>query len=455
MNDLGPDNTVHLLVPENLHVDELAPNCKTTRRNLAALVDLIVDRQYMHAVNQGNRKCKTVDILRTPVDLPWRTVQTRCTKHYAEYVNLLRSHHLLDRLPYHEGQCYRYRFTGAVEGKLRPFPATHRSLARKLRSETYDVERDDKHLQRMFKHLSGTHLSPDAFDMMNRLDVSTNRYNYDRKTLTDLSNRRFWFSNRNVCSRVFHNLTSLPREYRPFIRLEGHDELCLLDLSNSNPFMLVQIARSLCGVLRGGGACLRDVIVHVKDDTGNLDEGIDNNGSGGGDGGGGDDIHPFMSNLFSESDFLRFAELCEQGAIYQHLYELAPRYFADVTRETVKRDLLMLMNIDFDNDDHLHATLGMHHLMVDHFPSVLRFILTLKQGNYARLAIAMMRAEANLFVHTIGKTLGCDTDIPFVTIHDCIMTPVSYSDEVKTIMEQAFHREFGLFPPLKVECISS
>jgi hypothetical protein len=89
-------------------------------------------------------------------------------------------------------------------------------------------------------------------------------------------------------------------------------------------------------------------------------------------------------------------------------------------------------------------------LFSDLFPKVAKFIHDQKIGNYKRLALLMQKKEADFLINTVCKRLCHDhPHIPFITIHDSIMTTASNAENVKRIMQDEFHA-LGVRPKIKL-----
>ena len=81
------------------------------------------------------------------------------------------------------------------------------------------------------------------------------------------------------------------------------------------------------------------------------------------------------------------------------------------------------------------------------FPNVMKTIIHCKRDDYRDLPLRMQRIEAEIMVNDVCFCLS-QLGIPFLPIHDSIMVPPRYAEQVGGIIKNAFSK-VGLFPTIK------
>ena len=89
------------------------------------------------------------------------------------------------------------------------------------------------------------------------------------------------------------------------------------------------------------------------------------------------------------------------------------------------------------------------------FPTVSRIMKKMKKDNYKILAEVLMKEESNLMIDEITKEILDDEPYRLLlTIHDAMIVPESFSDDVKRRIIKAVERRINLTPKVKSERIN-
>jgi hypothetical protein len=81
------------------------------------------------------------------------------------------------------------------------------------------------------------------------------------------------------------------------------------------------------------------------------------------------------------------------------------------------------------------------------FPTIYNFIKLYKKdsGDYKSLSYDLQRAESRLVYNkVIKKMMVLYPDIKVITVHDSIVYPKKYKDEVSNLFNSEIQKEFGL-----------
>jgi hypothetical protein len=143
------------------------------------------------------------------------------------------------------------------------------------------------------------------------------------------------------------------------------------------------------------------------------------------------------ANMVDKKEFDLFRELTTTGNYYQYvMYQLGEKDKNKVKEMTYK--VLFGRNIGSSKVDKQFKKL---------FPTIHQFIKTYKKenGDYRVLAYDLQKAESNLIFNTIiKKVMKFYPEIKLITIHDSIVIPRKYREEVNQIFEIEIKREFNI-----------
>ena len=142
-------------------------------------------------------------------------------------------------------------------------------------------------------------------------------------------------------------------------------------------------------------------------------------------------------NMVDKKEFELFRQLTTTGTYYQYVMnQLGERDKKKVKEMTYK--VLFGRNIGSSKVDKQFKKL---------FPTIHQFIKTYKKENddYRVLAYDLQKAESNLIFNTIiKKIIQFYPEIKLITIHDSIVIPRKYREEVNQIFEIELKREFNI-----------
>jgi len=143
------------------------------------------------------------------------------------------------------------------------------------------------------------------------------------------------------------------------------------------------------------------------------------------------------SNLVDQKELLLFKELTTSGTYYQYVMnQLGEKDKKKVKEMTYK--VLFGRNISNSKVDKGFKKL---------FPTIHQFIKNYKKenGDYRVLAYDLQKAESDLVFNTvIKKVMQFYPEIKLITIHDSIVIPRKYKEEVNQIFEIELKKEFNI-----------
>jgi len=143
------------------------------------------------------------------------------------------------------------------------------------------------------------------------------------------------------------------------------------------------------------------------------------------------------TNMVDQREFELFRHLTITGTYYQYVMsQLGETDKKKVKEMTYK--VLFGRNIGSSKVDKQFKKI---------FPTIHQFIKTYKKenGDYRVLAYDLQKAESNLIFNTvIKKVMRFYPEIKLITIHDSIIIPKKYRDEVNQIFEIELKREFNI-----------
>ncbi len=218
------------------------------------------------------------------------------------------------------------------------------------------------------------------------------RYNQDRLWVSSLTNSDYVFR-RDKQGRLYTNVVNCPKRLRRFLRVDGIEELCIVDIANSQPLLL----NLLLGQYRLG-----DV-----------------------------------------EDVKRYRKDTEEGKFYEKLMHVLGLH--DLKRGEFKVDVLkhgIYSKYRYESD-------VMTALKVL-YPTVWEFIISFKNTpRSTELPLMMQREEAQLIIDNISPRLH-DMGIWHLTIHDAILCDCDSRHDVCKVMIEEYSLK-GLTPMLDVK----
>lgn len=147
-------------------------------------------------------------------------------------------------------------------------------------------------------------------------------------------------------------------------------------------------------------------------------------------------------------DIAKYKELTSSGGFYEGLADaLQDRgYGGQLDRDSLKE---MVFQVLFTKSGFTSAG---KRTFRELFPTVDRIFAMYQKGDNSILPRFLQMIEAHLFLHVIGKRVHRELpEIPFFTVHDSLVVPVEYADQVQEIMDAELTRYVGVPPTLSRE----
>lgn len=213
---------------------------------------------------------------------------------------------------------------------------------------------------------------------------------YYLRSVEFISIKQFFFSFDKRTGRVFNNVTSLPKEIRPFLRLggSGFEEL---DVVNCQPFLLLDLYQP------------------------------------------------------EDPERERFAKIVSAGRFYETLDEKLPGPFGAARRAELKK--AVFSQILFDKNRPSPTLLNK--AFQECFPSLHAAIEKMKAGNHNQLALHLQTLEASLIIGTVVRQIAEGERFPVLTIHDSLLVLPKHSTAVADMVTDSFEHRFGCSPRLR------
>jgi hypothetical protein len=254
--------------------------------------------------------------------------------------------------------------------------------------------------------------------------------------------------------RIHTNLTNLPSDLRPLLRLKG-SPLVNIDLKNSQPMIL-------SGLLRG--SVRRDPSSYLEK------VGIEQSSK---------DYEVFLKAIHlldkidsPASDISLYCDLVRTGAFYEHFIQRL-RNWKDYDPNSTDREevnkrvksLTKYRNMDRDGvKEAIMVTFFSSNLFIgridadlknrfaEFFPDVYQVIKTIKTSEKNRLAKFLQRSESMIVLYHACKRLNrMHPDIPILTIHDSICTLPEHKLIVREVLLDEVLKFVGFVPTVKEE----
>ena len=228
------------------------------------------------------------------------------------------------------------------------------------------------------------------------------QYNSWNISIDMIHSKDWFFVVDKTAGRVHNNITNLPKNIRPFLRVNDQ-KLVEIDVANSQPlFFNILINRYLFRYTDIGGKYL-----------------------------------PYVPQ---NSDLILYKELTEHGRFYEYMMEKL-----GVTEERSLFKVRLFINIfygrEIENKD--------RKLFDKLFPEVSKIISYYKKVNYKNLAIELQRIEAEMMINSVVPILA-EGKIFVLTIHDSVLTTLENAEKVKNVIIEVF-KKFNLHPTLKIK----
>lgn len=266
---------------------------------------------------------------------------------------------------------------------------------------------------------------------------------------------RFRFIQDDFGHRIHSNLTSLPRDLRPFLRLDG-SPLVNIDLKNSQPMLLA-------GLLQGN---IREAPLDFLSEVG-IEAGSK-------------EYQTFLKTIrllqridTDGSDIRTYCDLVREGRFYEDFIERLRNWnphdpnageyenvinrlkkltkYKTIDRDQVKKAVMVTL---FSSNRHIgdKPDADLKNRFREFFPDVYSVIQKLKEGEKNRLARFLQRSESMVVLaHTCKRLHNLDPEIPLITIHDSISTTEEHAEIVEQVLLEEAERVVGFKPIVKAE----
>lgn len=161
------------------------------------------------------------------------------------------------------------------------------------------------------------------------------------------------------------------------------------------------------------------------------------------------------SKMIDVSEIEQFQRLCLNGEIYEYLRidfqkTIYQNYYEDIydmmedkynldTRKLTKKEFISML---FANS---YTFKDMEILFERKFPSIYKFICSIKEENYEFLSYILFSIESEIMLKMIAKEFNREKNgkAPLFTIHDCICTTHKYAEELKEFIHVKFRNITG------------
>ena len=249
--------------------------------------------------------------------------------------------------------------------------------------------------------------------------------------------------------RLHSTLTNMSSVLRPYVHAEGQGQLVSLDLANSPPFLLnlllnpafyapaLQSPETKHAGVRGR--------LRWKEEGKGIRERYGVKGK---------DVDIMLVKVLHEADqqeLDKFREWTGSGQFYQRLREAMAEMGEEeatlaATPGAVKELIFLVL---FSKNK--YSTPGKR-AFTKMFPTVDKVVRLLKKGDHRALPRLLQTLEARLLLLRIGRQVAkALPQVPMLTVHDSLVVPLPYADQVQRIMEKELAAQVGVAPCIKRE----
>ena len=205
-------------------------------------------------------------------------------------------------------------------------------------------------------------------------------------------------------SRVYNNITNLPREHRKYISLDGKP-LLMTDISNSQILLTVPLIEKYYKIYSGKGA------------------------------------------LDMPADIIKFRKWAESGQFYEKFSTLLTQI--EMTYQQRKEMKIYIFRELWFGAIRRNRGLRIKPVFKKHFPTVLKIIKAYKIKNYRLFSRALQRFEAEIMIDKVAKKLLVKHKV--LTLHDAIVCNDKHVlEEAELLIIKALLKH-GVMPKFKRE----
>lgn len=275
----------------------------------------------------------------------------------------------------------------------------------------------------------------------NRSSLSTEEFDSRKIAIRKLATQNYFFTVDENTGRVYNNITSLPREFRKFLRI-NEEVLSHLDIRNSQPVLFCPLLTDfLTDAYENHKALYQDP---------DLEAGLlVRNGH----------LIFFDPQIPQEAisrevpaDIQLYFELTQEGQFYDRFMQfLQEKGEQDIPpRSEFKEDFFKRV---FFSTTARQMEYKYEKWFREWMPNVSYIISWYKRNDYRDLASELQKKESNVMINTVGsKIMELSDPAPFfLTVHDSIICQQGYENTAREIIENSFRECYQLSPTVNVE----
>lgn len=471
------NNKYYALIPEHLNLQELTKNFPPQfdfNYDLAHwAIHCIIEKSAFKIKNSNE-----TDKIYIPLS---STILQNFNRDYDKHMNYLRerfpnTEKILSRQNYEKGRCFSYKLTPFYsQKKLKHVELTDLRLIKKIRDRKTQKNPDPvKHKKMMearnkFKTLIN-YFNPekltielrDALNQEGNLleeNGNYNKYALNAVKIIKIQNGEYFFSHKPETDGRFHSsITTFPKHLRKHLRYNG-ERLAEIDISASVPFMFYYLLSNI----NNTNSNLYNIITSNK--------------------------HYYINYMLAKNsvtpdnrEIQQFGDLVLKGKFYESfisdfdkLYIESKSYWQYVATKQRQKKLFTNNYFSMEKTENvlsyeekkkilkknilsmLNAKCGKfkyeEQIFKNKFSTIYEFIQTFKKEEHKPFSHMMLQIESFFMLKIIARNLNNKhkRQIPFFTLHDCIITTESNMLIVKDFMEYNFAKEMGFVPVLKEE----
>lgn len=382
----------------------------TPRMQLVSLTD-------PNVIQKAKRQAHTRSLL-TAEEKRWRRVQEQRHAHWLQWID----HTTLLRIDQVAALTY-------IEGRFADAQREPEASRRKRQSWK------QKSFVRKLREEAGT-----AVAQQPEYRSPAEQYNQRLRSIMRLTSRELRPLIDTTAGRLHTTLTNMSSKLRDFVYLEGYSSpLVSLDLSNSQPYLanILLNPDRWENITRGKKIWHGCVLDKTKVNKKHKER---------------EEVTNIMLvnclKLVGAEDVVLYGALTSGGNFYERL---AGEFRRVGESEYASRSALkeLVFQVLFTKNGHHSSCKRAFGAL---FPTVDATFRLVKKGDHCRLPRLLQRLEAYLFLQVIGKRLARELPgVPVFTIHDSVIVPQNYADQVEAIMRAELERAVGLPPALKRE----
>jgi hypothetical protein len=342
-------------------------------------------------------------------------------RHYAAIVNALMQGGAVERSSYEVGRAsFGYRLSARfLSDKLIRVPARDRTLIQRInrshkRTEAESLARMKPVHHELARRQCLLEIESSAAErILAGLPVLSNPYNVQGMLIENIARRDFTLSV-GKSGRVSNSITSLKRELRPALVVNGEPLACV-DLSCAQAAMLANLIEKGFSSTNAGGKECKSLWVGVGSPP------------------------PSLSSL---SPSLSFSELARSGSLYDFLQERLADTGVCMSRDSLKlrvlRDVFAKRKANAAGAEYPSQV---EDIFQQHFPTVYAFIREFNRDGWQHenLIRELQRQESQFVVETVAADLlRTHPRTCFITLHDAIFAAASDLPKVKAAFDRGF-----------------